>query len=76
MVYVAQGALDAETVKILLESFGIETFINQESAGLTYGLTVGPLSEAEILVNEKDFVDAKKIISEMEAGNLEEKIEF
>jgi hypothetical protein len=73
VVYIASGMLEAETVKILLESFGIEAFINQESAGLTYGLTTGPLAEAEVLVNEKDLEDAKKIISEMEKGNLEEK---
>ncbi len=73
VVYIANGTLDAETVKILLNSFGIDAFINQESAGLTYGLTLGPLSEAEILVNEKDYEDAMKIIKEMQDGNLEEK---
>ena len=35
VIYVANGMLEAETIKILLESFGIEAFINQESAGLT-----------------------------------------
>ena len=71
VIYVANGMLEAETIKMLLASFGIEAFINQESAGLTYGLTAGPLSEAEITVNEKDYEDAKKIIKEMELGNLE-----
>jgi hypothetical protein len=71
VIYVANGMLEAETIKILLASFGIEAFINQESAGLTYGLTTGPLSEAEITVYEKDYEDAIKIIKEMESGNLE-----
>ena len=71
VIYVANGMLEAETIKILLESFGIEAFINEESAGLTYGLTSGPLADAEITVYEKDYEDAKKIIKEMEAGNLE-----
>jgi len=71
VIYVANGMLEAETIKILLASFGIEAFINQESAGLTYGLTAGPLSEAEITVCENDYEDAKKIIKEMESGNLE-----
>ena len=71
VVYIANGMLEAETVKILLESFGIEAYINQESAGQTYGLTTGPLAEAEVLVNEKDLEDAKKIIVEMDSGNLE-----
>ena len=75
VVYVANGILDAESIKILLESFGIQAFINQESAGRTYGLTTGPLSLDEICVLDKDIEDANKIISEMELGNLEEKKE-
>jgi len=75
VVYVANGILDAESIKILLESFGIQAFINQESAGRTYGLTTGPLAQAEICVLDKDIEDANKIISEMEIGNLEEKKE-
>lgn len=73
VIYVANGMLEAETIKILLESFGIEAFINQESAGLTYGLTTGTLAAAELIVYEKDYEDAKKIIKEMENGNLEQK---
>ncbi len=73
VVYIANGKLEAETIKILLNSFGIDASINEESAGLSYGLTTGPLSEAEIMVAEKDLEDAKKIIHEMEVGNLEEK---
>jgi hypothetical protein len=74
VVYVANGKLEAETIKILLNSFGIEAFINEESAGLSYGLTTGPLSEAEVMVVDKDIEDAKKIIKEMEDGNLEDKV--
>lgn len=73
VVYIANGKLEAETIKMLLSSFGIEAFVNEESAGLSYGLTAGPLSEAQIMVAEKDIEDAKKIIKEMEDGNLEEK---
>ena len=71
VVFVANGKLEAETVKILLESFGIPAFINQESAGSTYGLTVGPLGEVDVLVPGENLVEAKKIIDEMKAGNLE-----
>ncbi len=71
VVYVANGKLEAETVKILLESFGIPAFINQESAGSTYGLTVGPLGEVDVVVPGEFLSEAKKIIAEMKAGNLE-----
>lgn len=73
VVYTANGLLEAETVKILLESFGIPAFTNQESAGAAYGLTVGPLGEVDVMVPEKYLLEAKKIIKEMEAGNLEVK---
>jgi hypothetical protein len=72
VVYVANGSLEAETIKALLESFGIKAYINQESAGLSYGLTVGPLAEAEVVVDKKDLADARQIIAKMESGELEQ----
>jgi hypothetical protein len=71
VVFVANGKLEAETVKILLESFGIPAFINQESAGSTYGLTVGPLGEVDVMVPHEHLGAAKKIISDMREGKLE-----
>lgn len=71
VVFIANGMLEAESVKILLESFGIPAYTNQESAGTVYGLTVGPLGEVEVIVPPEHLVDAKKIIAEMKAGNLE-----
>lgn len=72
VVYVASGAIEAESVKILLESFGLKAFVNQESAGRTYGLTVGPLGEVEVLVPTDQVEEALKIISDMNSGRLEE----
>jgi len=71
VVFVANGMLEAESVKILLASFGIPAYTNQESAGTVYGLTVGPLGEVEVTVPPEHVADAKKIIAEMKAGNLE-----
>ena len=71
VVFVANGMLEAESVRILLESFGIPAYTNQESAGTVYGLTVGPLGEVEVIVSPEYVADAKKIIAEMKAGNLE-----
>jgi hypothetical protein len=76
VVYVAEGRLQAESIKLLLESFGITAFINQESAGTTYGLTVGFLGEVEVIVPLDQVEDAKKIIADMEAGNLEDSSEL
>lgn len=72
VVYIANGKLEAESVRILLESFNIPAFINQESAGAVYGLSVGPLGEVEVVVPTKYIEDAKKIIAAMRAGDLEQ----
>jgi hypothetical protein len=72
VVYVAEGMLEAESVKILLESFGITAFVNQESAGIAYGFTVGALGEVDIIVPLAQVEEAKKIIAAMEAGKLED----
>lgn len=73
VVFVANGKLEGESVKILLESFGIPAFINQESAGSTYGLTVGPLGEVDVFVADENVTEAKKIIKAMKEGKLEVK---
>ena len=72
VVYVASGNIEAESVRILLESFGLKAFTNQEYAGKTYGLTIGPLGMVEVLVPEDQVEEAKKIIQAMDAGNLED----
>jgi len=71
VVFVANGKLEAESVKVLLESFGIPAFVNQESAGTTYGLTVGMLGEVEVMVPLSRIDEAKKIIEDMKSGKLE-----
>lgn len=72
VVYIANGMLEAESVRILLESFGIPAFVNQESAGTTYGLTVGSLGEVEVIVPLLRIDEAKKVISEMNNGKLDD----
>jgi hypothetical protein len=71
VVYLANGMLEAESIKIMLESFGIPAYVNQESAGSTYGLTVGLLGEVEVIVPLSKVAEAKKVIEEMNSGKLE-----
>lgn len=71
VVYVANGMLEAESVKILLESFGIPAYTNQESAGTVYGLTVGPLGEVEVVVPIERVQEAKQVIEDLKSGKLE-----
>ncbi len=72
VVYIANGQLDAEMVRLFLQSEGIEGFITQESVGTTFGLTVGTLGQASVLVPVEKAADARKLLEEMEAGQFEQ----
>jgi hypothetical protein len=70
-VYLTTSPIEAESIRILLESFGIKAQISQESAGTALGLTIGPLGETLILVKEADEQAAKEILKSMDDGKLE-----
>ena len=72
IVYAAYGQLAGEMIRLLLESFNIPAIISQESAGITYGLTVGPLGQVKILVPSDRVKDAGEVLSAMEEGKLAE----
>lgn len=71
LAYKATGHILAESIVGLLKSFGIDAFASQESAGITYGLTVGALGEARIYVPENQLADAQKLLEQMERGELQ-----
>ena len=71
LLYRAEGLLDAKSIQLLLESFQIPSQVNQESAGIVYGFTLGDLGSANIYVDEADFEEADKIITLLEEGKLE-----
>ncbi len=72
IVYIAHGVLDAEMMRAFLESNGIWAFIMQESVGLTYGLTMGPLGECKILVEPDNVAAARELIALYEAGEIDQ----
>jgi hypothetical protein len=67
-VTTASGQLAAEMIKAFLVSNGIPAILNQESAGIVYGLTVGPLGEVQVLVPVERLEEAKKILADMDKG--------
>lgn len=69
-VYLVSGAGDAVLIKMFLEAYGIPTVFYEESAGIVYGLTVGPLAEAEIWVPESRAEEARELLQKMENGEL------
>ena len=58
------GSIDAEIIRGLLESQGINVILSQEGAGRAIGLTVGPMGETQVLVPEKQLGKAKEILAD------------
>jgi hypothetical protein len=70
-IYEAKGQLDAETVKIFLESEEIPVVLSGESVGQVYGLTFGSLGRVDVLVPADKVEQAQELISKMENGDLD-----
>ena len=70
-VYTASGQLEGQMIRIFLESQGINAMVNEEGAGTTFGLGVGPLAEAEIYVPELQAEQARQLLDELERGEYE-----
>lgn len=70
LAYTIDGAIKAQTLCSLLQSFGISAIHSQESAGLVYGLTVGPLGEAKIYVPASQLQAAQEILTAWERGEM------
>jgi hypothetical protein len=62
-VYLAQGEIDAQLIRSVLEASGVECMLSGESVRLTHGLTVDGLAEVKILVREDDEARAREVIS-------------
>ncbi len=69
-IYSVSGQLAGDMIRILLESMDIPAITLQESAGVTYGLTVGPLGEVKVYVPPDKVDEANAVIRAMEEGNL------
>ena len=65
-VWYAQGEMDAQLIRSLLESNGIDSMLSGESLRLTHGFTVDGLAEVRILVREDDARRARDIIASQE----------
>lgn len=68
VVYVAAGQVEANLVKSLLEAEGIPAMVAQEGAGSAFGLTVGPMGRAEILVPASRAEEARELLAGMKGG--------
>ncbi len=59
---------EAEMYRIFFESIGLGVTIIRESAGVTYGLTVGLMGEAHIYACEEDVPKVEEALRKLEAG--------
>ncbi len=71
VVYTAHGKLDAEMIKIFLESSGIPALLVQESAGIALGLTVASLGTVVIMVPMDREAEARKLLDALDHGDFE-----
>jgi len=65
------GLLNAELIKMFLESKGIECLVSQESAGKALGLTVDGLGSAKIYVREDQEKEAEELLAALDRGEFE-----
>ena len=66
------GSAKAEILRGLLEAQGINVVLSQEGIGESiYPVTVGPLSEIQILVPDEQFQEAQQILADYESGVYE-----
>lgn len=67
-VYRAQGEIEAQRVRSILEANGVDCMLSGEAVRLTHGLTVDGLAEVKILVRADDEARARDVIAESEHG--------
>ncbi len=65
-VYLAQGEMDAQVIRSLLEANGVDCMLSGESLRLTHGFTVDGLAEVRVLVRETDAARARDVIAATE----------
>ena len=74
-VFSANGQLEADMVRLMLEASDIKVLLRGESVGAVYGLTVGPLGEVKVLVPIDQQEKAQGLIEAMKSGELEENLD-
>jgi hypothetical protein len=69
-VYRSMNQGDAESIRLLLDSFQIPVELIGESAGKAIGLGVGPLGEVSVYVSKDRAKEATNLIHRMETGEF------
>jgi hypothetical protein len=65
------GLLNADMMKIFLESKGIDAMVVQESAGKAMGILLDGLGHARVYVPEDQVAEAEEILAALERGEYD-----
>jgi hypothetical protein len=76
LIWKANGYMDAQLIKNYLESFGIAVYNFEESVGLSYGLTVGPLGEVELYVPTSQAEEAQQYMRQYAEASGQDEPDF
>jgi len=71
VICTVEGRLEAERIRSYLEAQGIPAMVSQEGAGQVYGLTLGLLGEADVLVPAALAAQAKALLAALPSGEPE-----
>ncbi len=72
VVGTTSGVLEAEILRGLLKSRGIEARLSHEALTTIYGFGVGPLAEVEIIVPADQAKEARQILEDYYADRIDE----
>jgi len=75
VVFTTYNVAEAHIVAGRLQSEGIHAWVHQEPMGSAIGITVGPLGEVRVLVNEADFEAALDILNQTPPHILPEDVD-
>ena len=59
----------AEIIKSLLNAYGIDVWLSQESAGSAIGLAMGPMAQVEIIVRAEQAEQARPLLEDGSHAN-------
>ncbi len=71
VVCTVEGRLEAERIRSWLEAQGIPAMVSQEGAGQVYGLTLGLLGQADVLVPAARAPEAQALLADIPCGDLD-----
>ena len=65
-------AVQAELLRGLLEAQGIDVLLSQEGAAKAIGINIGAMGDTQLLVRSEDENEARELMRQYEAGELED----